>query len=249
MVAARRSRLPGVLAALPLATVLAAGCTSPQSGTISSHWCPGDATFTTLDDMEDGDGELCHGWGSWIFSAGADITSTVPTAIDGSLLRTEPTGGALGTTSSVFPSTRAIHLTAGGFTAGTGADPAHWAFLRAVFSPPAPFPLSDYTGLRFQAKASVLTQMRVNVATTITRDTAGGDDFGRTISVQTAGTQIVVPFATTTQEGYGAAVVPDFTDAMLLSFDFKLASQFLDDPRDVNSDPLDIWIDDVQLIK
>jgi hypothetical protein len=246
MVVARRSRIPGVLAALPLATALAAGCTTPQTGTVSSHWCPGDATFTTLDDMEDGDGKLCQDWGSWSLSVGAGITSTVPLAIDGSLQRTEPTDGTLGTVSA-FPSTRAIHLTASGFAAGS--DPAHWATLSAVFSPPGPFPLSDYTGLRFQAKASVVSQMRVNVATSTTRDLAAGDSFGRTISVQTTGTQMVVPFATTTQEGYGTGVVQDFADATLLSFDFKLAAQFLDDTRDINPDTLDIWIDDVQLIR
>lgn len=237
------------LVGLGVAT-LSAGCTSPQSGSISGHWCARAATFDTLDDMEDGDASLCNDWGTWILSAGASVVNATPTAPDGTLLRTDPTTDpSQSAPAGAFPSTRAIHWLASGFTAGTGTDPNHWAFLRATFAPAGPFPITTYSGLRFHAKSSLLVQMRVNVATSVTRDVAGSDDFGRTVSIDPAGSQIDVAFGTTTQEGFGAVSAPDFANATLLSLDFKLASQYLDDPRDINPDSFDVWIDDVQLLK
>jgi len=227
-----------------------AACTEPQSGVISSRWCPHDATLDTLDDFEDGDGALCNGWGKWILTAGAGITNTTPVAADGTLLGAQPTAeGPTALAAGDATSTRALHVTAGGFTAGTGADPNYWAVLRATFVPPGPFAVASYTGIRFRAISAVPVRLRVNVATDMTRDQAAGDAFGRTVAVDASGAQTTVMFATTTQEGYGPAIPQDLTNAVLLSFDFKLASQFVDDLRDTNPDSFDLWLDDVQLLR
>jgi len=229
---------------------LGGACTEPHSGVISSHWCARDATVDTLDDFEDGDGALCNGWGKWILTAGAGITSTTPVAADGTLLGPEPTTeGPATLTAGDAGNTRALHVTAGGFTAGTGADPNYWAVLRATFVPPGAISIATYTGLRFRAISAVPVRLRVNVATDVTRDQAAGDAFGRTVAVDASGAQTTVMFATTTQEGYGPPIPQDFTGAVLLSFDFKLASQYVDDPRDTNPDSFDLWLDDVQLVK
>jgi len=242
----RRGRGVGLLMALA-GGLAAPACVSPHSGTITSSWCPHDATFDTLDDMEDGDAKLCNGWGKWSFSGGSGISITTPVAADGTLLMTEPTAdAAAGLVTDSDTDTRAIHLTASGFV---GADPTYWAFLRATFEPPGPFSVANYSAIRFSVASSTLVQIRVNVATSVTRDQAASDDFGKTISVSGGQQPTTIPFATMTQEGFGAPVAPDFADAVLLSFDFKLASSFLDFPRAINPESFDLWIDDVQLVR
>jgi hypothetical protein len=237
------SVLAGVLAA-----AVVPACTEPQAGVIVSHWCMQDPAFDTLDDMEDGDGTLCRGLGKWTFTPGAAISSTVPVGSDGALLRTEPISSAsAGLFASDSNTTRAIRLTASGFV---GADPDHWAFLRATLAVPGSISLATYSGIRFSARSAVTARIRINVATNVTRDNAASDDFGWTVTIDpTHQVPMTVLFSTMVQEGYGPLVDPDFANATALSFDVKLSSKFADDMRDTNPDTFDIWIDDVQLVK
>lgn len=248
----------GVVALVALQTG-GTGCTSPQSGTVSAHWCQSDVQIDTMDDMEDGDGRLCQPEGQWAALHGPAVVTTpdsgpvVPQAILGSLdLPLERRA-----------SSRALHFSGTGFDTN---DAAHTAILRAAFS--KVHSLVGYRQMTFWAKATMPIKMRVNVATLATTDVASGgtcqpgdaapcgDSYGSVQDISTLWTEAAVDLSALRQEGFGqpvtdasGAVVANPDLAAATSVDFKYAVAFIDAEKFNNRDSFDLWIDDVQLVR
>lgn len=231
-----------------MAVVLTAGlcggaCVEPQSGAVTKTWC---STADAIDDMEDGDGSLCSSRGAWAVGRSGDEITTTPSA------------GAKAAPSDIpveslavarMASSRAMKLHVGGAVA-TG----RWGELLAKFE--SPRDLGGYTSLRFWmwGERDESIRMRVNVAAGSTLAAGAGgacnappgmcdDHFGAEIrGAFPAWTEQTVNLGGLIQEGWGAPGVKDLTDARSVIFRVESIAGFS------NPDPVDIWIDDLEVV-
>jgi hypothetical protein len=248
---------------LPLLGVLAvfatAGCTSPQSGIYAAEWClPGG----TVDDMEDGDGVLCEGRGSWSLASHEATTDlqTGPLAATEILDVPAPAGSKR--------SLRGIRFSASGFMITTGFE-RPWAVLTAEFNSSGTVNLNDFEKIRFRALSQDrAVQLRIGVVTGATSEPAGAtacdmsypDHWGRTATLQAATnwSMVEVEIASLLQQGCQQGQMRPSTQLQADLMDtrgveLRYAPFFLGvvgGAENPNNGPnaFDIWIDDLQLV-
>lgn len=235
----------GRLAAVALPLLLAGACVEPHTGTRSSLWChAADGVSTVVDDMEDGDPNLCTAatggpGGLWqmILTPGSPPATTTPLA--GVLAGTMPLPAA-DMVGALAQSTRAIEVTGAGFTQASNAV----AILSAKFAAPVNLAAS-YSSLSFWALADRATYLRANLATAA--DPASGARWGQPVGLGTTWGHFTVPLAGLSAE-FMAASAPDLTAVNAIEFKYSYFVEGVSGSADpTNVGTFDVWIDDVEL--
>ena len=233
------------MSALALSVVFADACVQPNSGSHAAKWCKAaDGVSVVVDDMEDGDGNLCPAatggpGGAWQVVLANPMAAAVTLAPPaGPLAATAPLPAP---TPAPSESTRAIELTGTGFTSASNAS----AILAAQFGTAWNI-AGVYSSIQFWAVADRDTWIRVNLAAA--EDPASGARWGQPVKLSTTWTQIVVPVSGLTME-FGAAAALDLTTVSALEFRYAF---FIQGASGSNTDAgnvgaFDLWIDDVQL--
>jgi hypothetical protein len=212
--------------------------TGSSSGGTGGSDCVGSVTVTAtdlIDDMEEGSGSIIKQGGragSWFtFNDGTAGGVEAPDA-GGPCLPVAITGGRCG-------SAHAMHVDGSGYTnygIGLGFDLNHPSGTRM------PYDVTGHTGLAFWARGPQLVQVQVLEQATTPKDQGGtcdtttstcADHYFVSVNLSATWEQVVVPFASLKQQGWGTAVAWDPTTVLAVQFAVNPAPTF------------DFWIDDI----
>lgn len=232
-----RSELEPVTPVVPDAAA-AAAAEAPACDVPPETWCSHEVV---IDDMEDGDGEVCNVAGrKGMWTVYGDGTGTL----------TPPSGDLVH--SAVLPacrgrSARALHLQGRGVSDWGAGIAGHLGPRGATFD------LSRYHGIRFWARADTQTRLTITATSEPSLDEMFGgtcrptggrectDNHSTVRNVGPAWTQYNVRFAELKQNGHG--VVTEFDVRRVNEIHFGIRRSPADDgPAD-----FDLWIDDIVL--